>query len=209
MNQESGIRNKGNGKTTGRNSLFMIHNSRRRGFTLIELMVVMAIVAFLTTILVGYSRQSGRQLLLSSTEAKILNLVSRAKFLSIETFFKDLGGAATPRKICAYGIHVDASANEIFIFQDRMPEGAGCPASDKYEPGVNDARLFGELDSVKINPDLMTLSGTLGDIVYIPPDPDVVINDSGVGDATIEVNLKDGSGGFVITVNDAGQVKTD
>ena len=169
----------------------------------------MSIVAFLTTILVGYSKQSGRQLLLVTTEAKILSLVSRTKFLSIETFLKDLGGAGPTKKICAYGIHVDTSKNEIFIFQDRVLAGIGCPASDKYEPGANDARLFGELDSVKINPDLMTLSGTLDDIVYIPPDPDVVINHSSAGDATIEVNLNDGSGGFVITVTDAGQVRAN
>jgi len=196
-------------KTYG--EIYPAPSSRRNGagFTLIELMVVMAIVTFLTTILVGYSRQSGRQLLLSSAEARILSLVSRAKFLSIETFLKDLGGAGPTRKVCAYGVHMDTVKNEIFIFQDRKPAAAGCPASDKYEPGANDARLFGELDSVKIDPDLMTLDGTLKDIVYIPPDPDVIINNSGAGEATIKVDLKDGSGGFVITVTNAGQVRAN
>jgi len=209
MNQESGIRNEGDRKTTGRNSLFMIHNSRGEGFTLIELMVVISIVTFLTTILVGYSRQSGRQLLLSSTEAKILSLVSRAKFLSIETFFRELGGSGSSRKICAYGVHVDG--DEIFIFQDRVPDPPGdcSAATDKYESGAIDARLSGDLDSVKIDSNLMTLDGTLKDIVYIPPDPDVVINNSSTGDATIEVSLKDGSGDFVITVNNAGQVRAN
>ena len=72
-----------------------------KGFTLIELMVVMSIVAFLTTILVGYSKQSGRQLLLVTTEAKILSLISRTKCLSIETFLKDLVGSGPTNNIFA------------------------------------------------------------------------------------------------------------
>jgi len=182
---------------------------KQGGFTLIELMVVLSIITILTGILVGYSKQNSKYLLLSTTEARILSLVSRAKFLSIETFFQDLGGPGTPRKTCAYGVHVDTSANEIFIFQDRVPSVSGCPATNKYEPGPNDARLTGELDVVKINPELMVLGGNLSDVVFIPPDPDVVINNSGAGEASIDITLVDGTGSFSVIVTNAGQVKAN
>jgi prepilin-type N-terminal cleavage/methylation domain-containing protein len=174
------------------------------GFTIIEMIVVLGIVSALTTILVGYTRQSTKQLLLSSKEAEILSLVSRAKFLSIETFFEDLGGSGTPRKTCAYGINVDKTRNEIFIFQDRAPAVPGCSiATNKYELGQD-----GKLDVVTIDTDTMSLGGDLQDIVYIPPDPTVIINAApSKTSATIEINLTDGSGGFTVILDNAGQVR--
>ena len=53
MNQKSGISNKGNRRTTGRNSLFMIHNSRRRGFTIVELLVSMGLFVVLVSLASG------------------------------------------------------------------------------------------------------------------------------------------------------------
>jgi len=177
------------------------------GFSLLELIVVMGIVAILTSILAGYSRQSSTQLILSSKEAQILNLISRAKLLSIETFFQEIGSQPTPLKICAYGIHVDTTANEVFIFQDRMPEATGCGSSDNSYNSSDDARLTSELDVVKINPETLALSGTLQDVVYIPPDPDVVINNNDAKkDASIKVDLVSGSRSFIINVYKSGQV---
>jgi len=188
---------------------------KQGGFTLIEILVVMGIIGVLSAILIGYSKQSSKNLLLTSTEAKSLSLISRAKFLSIETFFEQLGNPPGGRKICAYGVHVDYDENEIFIFQDRAGAGdSNCNgATNKYE-SANDGRLTGELDSVKINTSILTLSATstdrLNDIVFIPPDPDVVINnDAAIRNATIEVGLTDESNSFIITVNDAGQVKRE
>jgi len=180
------------------------------GFTLVELMVVLSIITVLTSILVGYSKQNSKYLLLSTTQARVLSIVSRAKFLSIETFFfQDLGGPGPSRKTCGYGVHVDTSANEIFIFQDRRPAMAGCPANNIWNPGL-DARLTGELDSVKINPELMTLGGTLRNVVFVPPDPEVYINGpSGDESASIDITLVDTTGSFSVTVTNAGQVKAN
>jgi len=69
------------------------------GFTLIETLVVITIVGVLSSILVGYSRQSGKIIALTSTEAKFLSLFSRAKFLSIETFFDQLDNPPTEKRI--------------------------------------------------------------------------------------------------------------
>lgn len=179
------------------------------GFTLVELMVVLTIITVLTGILVGYSKQNSKYLLLSTTEARVLSLVSRAKFLSIETFFEDLGGPGPTGKTCGYGVHVDTSANEIFIFQDRRSAVPGCPANNIWNPGL-DERLTSELDSVKINPELMTLGGTLRNVVFVPPDPEVHINGpSGDESASIDITLVDATGSFSVTVTNAGQVKAN
>jgi len=182
----------------------------RFGFTLIELIVVMGIVAILSSILVGYSRQSSRNLLLTSTEAKTLSLISRAKFLSIETFFEQLGQPLGAGRICAYGVHVDYDEGEIFIFQERSTTD-DCTVTDKiYNPSGEDAKLTGELDVVKVDTNILTLAGSLDNVVFVPPDPDVFINGNDTTrEAEIELGLVNDKTKFIVIVNDAGQVRAE
>jgi len=178
------------------------------GFTIIELVVVFGIIITMSTILISYSRRSGRQLLLSSTESKVVGLISRAKFLSIQTFFEDTSLGAGLTKICAYGVHVDSTANEIFIFQDRVNSSVDCPGDNKYSPsGLIDARLTGELNEVKLDSQIMYMSGTtnLDDVVFIPPDPTIKINNGTIASAELGVGLYNEPRGFKIVVDTAGQ----
>ncbi len=199
-------RKKGNTSTF---SSAKISRFKSAGFTLLEILIVVSVITILSAMLAGYSRQSGRQLLLATTEANLLSLFSRAKFLSIETFFQEAdspGGS----KVCAYGVHVDRSAQEIFIFRDGIPELGSCPGDNVYKSGSNDLRLSGEIDGVKLNADVLSLgTGSLDDIVFIPPDPEVVINGSGDTSATLVVNSLSGAGDFTITLNKDGQVKAE
>ncbi len=179
------------------------------GFTLIELLVVMGITVALTAMVLGYSRQSSSQLALASTESKMLSLINRAKFLSIETYFGG-GRSGSGQRICAYGVRVDIARQEMFIFQDLSSEGK-CPSSsggDAYDEGE---RLTGELNEIKLENALMAFGESdLSEVIFIPPDPKTKINKSGTTEkAKLSVKIKEGSGQFVITVNNAGQIKAE
>ena len=178
------------------------------GYTLIELLVVVGIIAVLSTMLVGFSRKNNQQLILVSTEAKVLSLISRAKFLAIETFFEDLGGSPAV-KICGYGVHVDRAAGEIFIFQDIQTGMASCPANNIY--GGRDNKLSGGLDVVKLDSSVVSIKNNtnLKNINFIPPDPDIKINGGADTSAFIDIGLVDGDGSFKIVVTDAGQVRAE
>ncbi len=185
------------------------------GFTLLETLVVMGIVALLTSVLVGYSRESIRQLQLAGTEAKILNLINQAKFLSIETFFKGQifkGQKGGDRRVCAYGVHINRVTQEIFIFQDTNDEDVQCPANNVYNEG-KDIPLEGELNKIKLDPAIgsivtETTLATLDEVVFVPPDPKIIINnDPSLGEASIVLKGGGSAGQFVITINNAGQIK--
>lgn len=194
-------------KTTRENGLL--------GFTLIEVLVVISIVGILTTILIGYSRQSGRNLALTSSQAKLLSLVSRAKFLSIETFFDQLDNPSGDMRICAYGVHVDEESNEVFIFQDRMDLSiSDCDSSNNIFDSQYDLRMTGELDELKLDGRVLEVrespATTLGNIVFIPPDPDVVINGSpGTTEGVIEIGIVEDVYSYTVRVDKSGQVKSN
>lgn len=189
-------------------------NNSNSAFTLVEVIVVMSIIVVLSTILVGYTRESGKRLILTTTEAKMLSLISRAKFLSIETFFKEQEGPGNGEKICGYGVHVEG--NELFIFQDKVASQDPCSSSNYSwnTNNSNDFKMGGELDRMIIDTQIFKMTSTLQNIVFIPPDPDIVINgDKDSEDYTSEgitINLVDDNDeGFTIKVDNVGQVKTD
>ncbi len=176
------------------------------GFTLIELLIVLGITVALTSIVLGYSREGGRQILLVQTETKMLNLFSRAKFLSVETFFG--GGRSGDKRICAYGVKVDISRQEMFIFQDLSSESR-CPGNGVYNDGE---RLAGELNEAKLTDTVasITTETDLSEVIFIPPDPQTKIiktDNSEAAEAKLSVKIKEGTGQFTITVTNAGQVK--
>ena len=182
----------------------------QNGFTLLEILVVVGITVVLTAMVAGYSRESSRQLALVGTETKMLNLLSRAKFLSVETFFG--GGRSGDQRICAYGVKVDVSSQEMFIFQD-LSSTPGCLPdnplgnNDGRYSGINE-RLAGELNEVKLaNTTLAFWETDLSEAIFIPPEPRTKINNSDISEASIKVKIKEGNGQFIITVNKYGQIK--
>ena len=195
---------------TSASSIFT-ESEKEQGFTLLELLVVMSITVALAAMVLGYSRESSNQLALASTESKILSLINRAKFLSIETYFG--GGRSGDQRICAYGVKVDTFKREMFIFQDLSSTG-NCPGdsdgsyTESYSKN-QDERLYGELNEVKLENTALTFGETdLEEVIFIPPDPQTKINNSdATKEAKVSVKLKEGNGQFVITVNKYGQIK--
>jgi prepilin-type N-terminal cleavage/methylation domain-containing protein len=179
-----------------------------RGFTLIEVLVVISLTAILTGILLGYNRESGKQLLLTRDQAKLVNLITRSKYLSTSTFLEGaLPANPTDPKTCGYGVHVEKTSGEAFIFKE---VALNCSSSDnRYSSG--DVRLSGELNFVKLDSRVLQFAPTttLNDVVFIPPDPLIVINgDKLVTEAVLAVETKDGLSKVLVKVNNAGRIST-
>ena len=72
-----------------------------KGFTTIEMLVVIGVMALMSSVLMVYGRTGERQINLFKEQARIISALSRAKYLSVSTF----GKTDVP---CGYGVHFEA-----------------------------------------------------------------------------------------------------
>ncbi len=199
-----------------KNSRFIQHyfsSKSGAGFTLIDMLVTISITLILSGILIGYGKESGKQLLLINNQAKLVSLISRAKSLSTTTFIENSLPITTggPERICGYGIHADQGKGEVFIFKDRPdPQSIDCATSDnKFSSG--DEKLSEQLDVLNLASQAVKFApeSDLIDILFIPPDPTIVINGDKsmqAKEATLVIETKDKSSKVVVKVNNAGRI---
>lgn len=176
-----------------------------RAFTLIELLIVVAISTMLSALAITYSSVGRNAVALSIEEAKLSQFILQAKALSVATY---TSGSAS----CGYGVVINASASpqqySIFAYS---PSG-GCPnvgsitsidASQEaeYTEGTWQIPVT---NGVKIN--------TSNDLVilFYPPDPVVFLSDDGsrfrAGSLTIPLATVDNKNSATISINPEGQV---
>jgi prepilin-type N-terminal cleavage/methylation domain-containing protein len=179
----------------------------KRGFTLIEILIVISIISVLSTIMLGYSRSSSQQILLTKLVTQTEALISNARFNSIQTFFNDPDSV-----ICAHGVVFNKEEKEARVFQ-LIKSGGPCSENpDDYYYSSNSFEqppwlLDGTLNQLDFNSDQIatTLGGDLSEIVFIPPDPIIIINGSAQGPSkALEINVGEMSG--KVTVTNYGQV---
>ncbi len=161
------------------------------GFTIIEMLVVIAVLSLISTSLLLYSRTGERQIILFREQSRIVGALSRAKSLSIATF----GQVGVP---CGYGVHFETP--KIFlIFKDLSSD---CSAVDKVYSGTDELLESFELDQAVSFGNL-----TLTDIVFIPPDPKIVITPE-QDESMINIKTISGNSSSTIKVTSAGQITT-
>ena len=185
-------------------------NSSLTGFTLIEVLIVVAISAMLSAIAIGYSGVQRDQTALSVEETKISQFILQARSLAIATYSNAVGST------CGYGVSFDTSGTySIFAY---VPGGTGCPlVSDisyntppsgiiyheqKYTDETWQVYPQGKITFSSSSPD------TLSAVLFYPPDPDTLLFDSSgdlIPQASINVVGANGST-KTISINSAGQV---
>lgn len=160
-----------------------------RAFTLIEVLVTLSITLILTTVMIAYSRSGEQQILLFKEQAKIINVISRAKSLALQTF---QSGAT----FCGYGVHFDVEGTFI-LFRDTANE---CAASDYVYSGPAE-----RVESYQLDARVRFSQVGIFDIVFIPPDPQVRLSPDQL-EADIQIRAVGGTATAGIHVTNAGQI---
>lgn len=179
------------------------------GFTLVEIMIVIAITVLLSSIAITYNRSGERQIILFRDQALVVGLLNRAKSLAIQKYRDpDISGDYLS---CAFGLHFESGSRDFILFQD-FGEG-GCSLAN-YEYGPTDPTQIPppppeELESFSLDSRLEFSGIPAGglDILFVPPDLDVV-STAGLP-VTITIQTIDGSLTTSITVSTAGQIITE
>jgi prepilin-type N-terminal cleavage/methylation domain-containing protein len=184
----------------------MIRKSDSGGFTLIEMLIVVAITAMLASIAIGYSNVERDQTALSVEKTKMAELVLHARALALATY----DNSATVNA-CGYGILLDAADNTYSVFA-YAPAGDTCPpeASTTYS-SLGAAEKKDTDETWRVQPENnITFSSDASIIFFFPPDPDTFIfssaDNSAVNQASIILTTADKKASATISVNSAGQV---
>lgn len=173
--------------------------SMQRGFSVIEMLVVMSILVVLTSLLILYNRTGELQIILLREQAHLISTVIRAKSLALNTLIED-----TPA--CGYGVHIEVSTgttpSRYFIYRDKA---INCRTSDHIYAASSDEIIK---DSISTVP-LQIAFGDIGvhDIVFVPPDPQAFLDGSqALTEADIVMKSNDGKTKATVTINNAGQI---
>ena len=98
----------------------------RSGFTLIEVLIVIAISAMLAGIAIGYSGVGRNQTALSVEETKISQFILQARTLAIATYGNTNG-------VCGYGVSFNPTTQTYSLFA-YVPGLSSCPSALDITP---------------------------------------------------------------------------
>jgi prepilin-type N-terminal cleavage/methylation domain-containing protein len=207
----------------------------KKGFTLIEILIVLGITAVLSSLAIVYTHVGQNQISLSIEESKIAQLILEAKELSVATYSSN--GAT-----CAYGVAFNyaspaaSSTYSLFAYNAAATskEYGGrqiCPslvstsiaidpkAIQIYKSGIWQVHTA---QGVMLVNGSKTASNTIQDILFYPPDPCTLLSTDGKtfrsncdtifpyndppSAAYVYLSTVDESMSRTITVNPAGQV---
>ena len=175
------------------------------GFTLVELLVTVSLVAFFTSLAVGYNRSADQQIILFREQARAVNVVYQVRSLAI-AIYSSPRGATVP---CGYGISIPP---------DQQP-GKGRLVVFKEMPSVrnNDCSQFSGIGSFYDDPanelietvtlDRVSMLSDFSEMLFVPPIP--AVYGTGINDGAFPVSLRlTTAAGYntTITVNAFGQI---
>lgn len=165
------------------------------GYTLLEILVVLAVTAILTSFIFSYSTTAREQVILSIERAKILQQILRAKSLSISTF-------NNPDVPCAWGVHLDYGA-QTYALASYSTSTCG---------GIADVSSITAISqNFPLDPAVIYAAGAnrVEDILFIPPDPTVLLFVNGnttTSQGFVYISAANGSATSAISVSDLGQI---
>ena len=182
-----------------------------RGFTLIEILIVVAISAMLAAISIGYSGIERDQTALSVEETEMSQFILNARSLAIATYSNTAGSA------CGYGVVFDrvGETYSIFAYVPNQGSPSSCPSASDITsaPPISDRARYTD-ETWQVHPRngiIFSASGTstLSMVLFYPPDPTTLLFDTSgnpMSQGSVGLITADGRVSGAISVNSTGQV---
>ena len=183
------------------------------GFTLVEIFVVVAVSALIAGLALSYSRKGEDRISLYIESQKIIELIFRAKSLSLATY----ANAPGSDKPCGYGLQLDYSAQQYSLFSYvpvSAPEFCPSPSDVSSVPEISREPVDGARYAYK--PASGVLLQAMGDslyvVLFVPPAPRTLLSRNFGGGGFVDLpsfvylTTRDGSATMKIVVSPEGQV---
>lgn len=180
----------------------------RRGFTLLEILVVLGVTTLLTGMVLTYGSRGRNQTTLYVEQIKLAQVILRAKALSVATYNR-------PDIPCGYGVNIDYNQNSYELFSYKPTDCFSIKAAGIVDDPLNKYVVidrFALPTGVKLvkNASNDPTATTLATVFFLPPNPETFIwLDGGVfsnNPAIVGVGAVDGSLTMPIQVTAGGQV---
>ncbi len=177
---------------------------RRRGFTLVEVLVVISITAMLAALAIVYGKTSQRQITLYIETQKLAGLIFRAKSFALGTF----SDVSNPNR-CGYGVEIDYALKTYSLFAYEEPSPPNCSSILSVPQGFRVT-----VATYNLNPGLVLKNVNLDSLsllLFVPPSPKTLLSVDGGASLTgapakIYLETSDSRAQRTITVNPSGQV---
>ena len=132
-----------------------------------EVLVIVAIVTILSSVIITYTSESREQLALQIEKAKVAQVVSRAKSLSVSTY-------NDPEVPCGYGVHVGQDNQKYVLFSYKMDPCANLKTGVITIGGEG----YSVVEEFSLAKPLRFNTGDVSDldtIFFLPPDPKTLL----------------------------------
>lgn len=177
----------------------------QKGFTIIEMLVIVGIMLLMSGVLIIYSRSGETASVVIRQAAKMVSDINRTKNLAITTasFKTSEGSMVHP---CGYGVYFDSvnEPNRYIIFADLSSD---CDVSDHIRPidGLSD------LETIPLTTPLAISNKNINQVFFLSPDPTVFLGSEEGGEIkTGEITIKapNSETEVKVKVSKTGQVST-
>lgn len=197
-----------------------------KGFTIIELLIVLGISAMLAGIAVVYTGVARNETALSVEAAKTAGFIFRAKDLAVATY--NAHPAPGSPKVCGYGVsfNIAAGTYSLFAYQPdpvKYPTSSqggvlvSCPDSGSItaiEPSAEEGSVSSDTWNVPLASGVKMLAPAPSDelrlVLFYPPNPATLMSNDGTDLVTSTSRLylatADGAASTTVSVTGSGQV---
>ncbi len=178
--------------------IFKTKKNNSKGFTLVETIVVVAVVSILSIVMLASHQGSQKQQLVQRAAHQLAGDIRRAQNMAMAS--TEQGGVIPD----GYGIYIIKNSNFYILFADTNNN------QSRNGSGDEDIESINFTSGVEIF-DILPLPGPHVDIFFEPPDPTTYINkDSSAGEEAI-ITLKAQGTSYIKTViiKTSGQIEID
>lgn len=180
------------------------------GFTLIEMLIVISVIGFLSAGVVLYGSSSRVPIALFQEQNKIISELNQAKALTLQFFDRDAFGPGD----CGYGVHFDVPQNSVWIYKNKKSGisdvcNSTSTHSYAYNPATDETRSKFEL-----TPPIKLGALDFTDVVFIAPNARAYMADANgsiilnqpEGYYQIEISAGDSGKSVKVKINNYGQI---